>query len=325
MKYLLLSALVFVSIILNGCSSQNFQTVSDESSFVAAATFDTTVDILWVVDNSFSTMEIHQNRIAREMQDFYDGLLQTDTDFRVAATTMDVSTTGAQGDLQGPVPVVTRSTPNAVARLQELLRRGGDGNNSEVGLGAMRLALEKQESLGSSANFLRDEALLVVVFVTDDRDFSLGPVSDFKSFLDGLKGENTVRTQNWVANYIGVTDLNDPNCRTFGDYSARGDRYIELVQGSGGIAESICESDFSSYLDQVTVRLRSVLNRYKLRDTPLLDSLTVYKNGVLVRQDDNDGWSYDETTNTVTLNGASQPGPNDRIEIEYEIKAIGTN
>lgn len=319
MKCLILSTLIGLMFLV-GCSKQNFQTVDDENTFLAAATYNANVDILWVIDNSYSTMEVHQNRIASKMQSFYNGLISNKTDFRIAATTMDMSSNGDQGALLGSVPVVTRTTPNAVLRLQELLKRGGDGNNSEIGLGAMKKALEKEVAKGSEAQFLREDALLVIVFVTDDKDFSQGTPNDYKLFLDGLKGENSLKSQKWIVNYIGITDLNDPNCSTYGDYSARGDDYIELAQGSGGVSDSICETDFSSYIDQITLRLKSVLNRYKLEDIPLLDSLTVYKNGVLIRKDNTNGWMYETETNTVVLNGSAKPGPNDDIEIKFEIK-----
>jgi hypothetical protein len=303
-----------------GCSKQNFQTVNDENSFLAAATYNANVDILWVVDNSHENMEVHQNRIATKMQAFYDGLIANKTNFRIAATTMDMSNSGAQGDLLGSVPVVTRATPNAVARLSDLLKRGGEGANAEIGLGAMKMALEKETSKGNAAKFLREDALLVIVFVTDDKDFSVGTPNDYKLFLDGLKGENSLGSQKWIANYIGVTDLNDPNCRTYGDYAVRGEDYIELAQGSGGVSDSICNTDFSSYIDQITLRLKSVLNRYKLEDIPILDSLTVYKNGVSVREDKTNGWIYEAEKNTIVLNGSAKPGPNDDIEIKFEIK-----
>lgn len=318
------SIVIFIaaSFLMMGCSNQNFQTVNTENSFDAQAVYSANVDVLWVIDNSYETMELHQERIASKMQSFYNGLVRNNANFRIAATTMDMSRTGARGDLLGSVPVVTRSTPNAVARLQELLRRGGEGNNAEIGLGAMRSALEKEVAKGSSAKFLRDDALLVIVFLTDDEDFSAGTVADYKNFLDNLKGQNTLNSQKWIANYIGVTDLNDSRCTTYGDYSARGDNYIELAQGSGGVSESICQTDFGSYIDQITVRLKSVLNRYKLEENPLLDSLTVYKNGVLIREDNVNGWTYEAETNTVVLNGSVKPGPNDEIEIKYEINKI---
>lgn len=317
-----LSLMIMVITLTLGCSNQNFETVNTDDKFLASAVYSFDVDVLWVVDNSYETMEVHQNRIAQKMASFYDGLIANKANFRIAATTMDMNSGGDQGELLGSVPVVTKDTPNAVLRLEELLKRGGDGANAERGLLAMKTALEKENAKGSAAKFLREDALLVVVFVTDDEDFSTGTVTDYKNFLDNLKGENTVDEQRWITNYIGVTDLNDPQCTTYGDYSARGEEYLMLASMSGGVVESICNTDFSSYINQINVRLKSVLNKYKLDSRPILDSLTVYINGVLIREDNVNGWSYDEDKNMIILNGTAKPGPNDDVKIKYEIREL---
>lgn len=315
--------LILVSLFLvTACSEQNFQTINTEDEFLATAFYSFNVDVLWVVDNSYSTMEIHQNRIANKMAEFHSGLLANNANFRIAATTMDMNSGGARGDLQGSVPVVTPRTANAVLRLQNLLKRGGDGANQERGSLAMRTALEKEVAKGASASFLREDALLVVVFVTDDEDFSGITSAESKTFLDNLKGENSADDQKWVVNYIGVTDLSDPQCTTYGGYSARGEEYLELANISGGVVESICNTDFGSYVDQINVRLKSVLNKYQLDSYPILDSLTVHINGAFIRQDLENGWNYDENKNIVILNGTAKPGPNDDVEIKYEIRKL---
>ncbi len=315
--------LVIIGIILiMGCSSQNFETVNTGNKFLASATYSFDVDVLWVIDNSYETMEIHQNRIARKMKAFYNGLRRNNANFRVAATTMDMSLSGARGDLVGSTPIVKKNTPNAVFKLEQLLKRGGQGANAERGLLAMKTALTKEKNKGRSAQFLRDQALLVVVFVTDDKDFSTGTVDDYKNFLNTLKGQNTQNQQKWIVNYIGVIDLQDPECTTYGSYSALGEDYLELANSSGGVVESICSTDFTSYIDQINVRLKSVLSRYHLDSQPILDSLTVYINGVLIREDNVNGWSYDEEKNIITLNGSAKPNPNDDVEIKYEIKEV---
>ena len=315
--------LISISLLLmTACSNQNFQTINTEDEFTAKAFYSFDVDVLWVVDNSYSTMEVHQNRIADKMNTFHQGLLRNNANFRIAATTMDMNNSGDQGELLGSVPVITPQTTNEVLRLQDLLKRGGDGANQERGSLAMKTALEKEVAKGTAATFLREEALLVVVFVTDDEDFSGITSAQSKTFLDNLKGENTADNQKWIVNYIGVTDLNDPQCTTYGGYSARGEEYLELANISGGVVESISKTDFGSYIDQINVRLKSVLNKYQLDSYPILDSLTVHINGVSVRQDEVNGWVYDESKNIVILNGTAKPGPNDDVEIKYEIKKL---
>lgn len=333
MKNLSLIISVTIMFVVTACSKHSFQTVNTESSFSAKAFYNANVDVLWVIDNSYSTMEVHQNRIAQKMSEFYNGLVANQANFRIAATTMNLGgcerwgARGDDGELLGSTPVITKSTPNAVVKMQNLLKRGSDGCNAEKGLAAMKRALEKEHAKGSAAQFLRDDALLVVVFVTDDEDFSVpadpvAKVNLYKNFLDTLKGENTVNDKKWITNYIGVTDFNDPLCTTYGGYSARGEEYMELSNLSGGVVESICNTNFSSYINQINVRLKSVLNKYQLESRPILDSLTVYINGVLIRQDSVDGWVYDDERNMIILNGSAKPGPNDDVEIKYEIKEI---
>jgi hypothetical protein len=306
--------LVLISTSLFACSEQNFQTISSSQDAGVLAIYNNKVDVLWVVDNSSTTMERHQDRIAGFMGSFHQGLLNSGTDFHVAATTMDMSTNGEDGDLVQSGLVVRQNTRDAVSKLQSLIQQGGDGNNFEVGLAAMQRALEKAPS-----SFLRSDALLVIVFITDDQDVSVGPVSNYLNYLNNLKGVNTSEKQNWIANFIGVTQINDPRCRTFGMYSGIGNRYIELANASGGVVDTICYTDFTSYMDQITTRLQSVLNEFILEDIPLLSTISVVKNGSEVPQDETNGWVYKKETNTILLLGDSKPKPKDKIEIRYEL------
>jgi len=296
------------------CSEQNFQTISESQQTNALAIYNNKVDVLWVVDNSSDTMRQHQDRIAANMSNFQEGLVNSGTDYRVAATTMDISSTGENGDLIGQNLVVSSETTNAVSKLQSLIQQGGQGSSFEFGFVAMQRALEKAPS-----SFLREDALLVIVFITDDVDVSSGPVSDYVGFLNQLKGENTDEKQNWIANFIGVTELGDPRCNTFGMYSGVGHRYMEMAEGSGGVVDTICYTEFTSYMNQITERLQSVLNEFILEDRPLVSTISVQKNGVKVLQDSINGWVYKNETNTILLLGNSKPEPTDKIEISYEL------
>ena len=310
-KYII--SLILVSL-LSACSSQNFQTVASKQSTSAKAIYNNKVDVLWVVDNSYETMALHQNRIAEYMNVFYSDLLKTGTDFRVAATTMDDSTNGEQGELVENRLIVSKSTVNPVQALRSLIRQGGNGNSYERGLSTMKKSIQREPE-----GFFREDALLVIVFITDDEDFSPVLAADYIAFLNEFKGENKENEQKWIANYIGVTSLNDPRCTTYGNYSSIGHRYIELAEASGGIVDTICYTDFSSYMNQITVRLKAVLNEFILNDRPILDSITVNINGVNIRNDSVNGWIYNETKNSILLVGQSKPKPEDKILINYEL------
>ena len=147
----------------------------------------------------------------------------------------------------------------------------------------------------------------------------VGPVSDYINYLDDLKGVNTSKKQNWIANFIGITDPNDA-CKTFnGTIAGVGHRYMEIAKDSGGVVDTICYTNFSSYMNQITRRLQSVLNEFILENKPLLSTVSVIKNGIEVPQDKINGWVYKKETNTILLLGDSKPMPKDKIEIKYEL------
>jgi len=304
----------FSAAFLISCTEQSFESVSKLQSVSASATYNNKVDILWVVDNSSTTMERHQNRISGYMSQFHQGLIDSKTDYRVAATTMDGSSNGEQGDLVQSGLIVTPSSLEPVDKLKSLISLGGRGNNFEVGLSSMQKSLEKNRD-----NFLREDALLVIVFISDDQDVSLGTVSDYVDFLNDLKGVNTKEKQNWISNFIGVTDITDARCRTFGNYSGAGLRYMELAEYSNGIVDTICYTEFDSFMNQITVRLQSVLNEFKFENWPLVETISVILNGSEVPRDEVSGWVYKSETNTLLLLGDYKPKPNDTIEIKYEL------
>lgn len=161
----------------------------------------TPVDLLFVVDDSGSMAE-EQANLARNFRVLSDALLTQlagDADFRVAVTSTDLGRRGAFVRSDDPacadVPLVLRSdaAPAALDRhFACLTALGTRGSNVEKGLDAMRLALScdgpnaalfdpcctggrYDPHCRAEPEFLRPDALLVVVFVADEDDCSESP------------------------------------------------------------------------------------------------------------------------------------------------------
>lgn len=164
------------------------------------------VDILFVVDSSNSMCE-EQARLEENFNAFLEVLAQANADFQLAVISTDmvdfVQGTGVFHTSPGTYNLSsgcsialpdTSSCPASVgpvlkaseyrsgdtfdiARLQADFRcmalTGIDGNGVEMGLEAMRQALSKPSQKQA---FLRDNALLAVVFVTDENDCSDGTI-----------------------------------------------------------------------------------------------------------------------------------------------------
>lgn len=158
------------------------------------------VDILWVVDSSGS-MGPKQQRLAANFQGFINQLVsaQPPIDFHIAVTTTDTDDPATRGRLRdwmlgnlrdnfiGCSPdqngVVTcntgGNTSTAVMAFNQMSQVGTSGSPQERGLFAAYLALTNPLNISTDAvvRFVRPEAALYVVFVSDEDDASCTPLT----------------------------------------------------------------------------------------------------------------------------------------------------
>lgn len=158
------------------------------------------VDILWVVDSSGS-MAPKQARLAANFQGFINQLVTANPpiDFHIAVTSTDTDDTNARGKLKAwtlggqtenyisctPVAggsVTCNTGPNlttAVQAFQQMSAVGINGSASERGLYAAYLALTEPLNLSNDvfARFIRPDAALYIVIVSDEDDASCAPMT----------------------------------------------------------------------------------------------------------------------------------------------------
>ena len=143
--------------------------------FTAAAAVNA-VDILFVVDNSGS-MAAYQQLLADNFAAFFaDALAATERtqDFHVGVTTTDVLSVGAaNGGLVGAPSILDRGTLNLGERFASNVLVGVEGTGLELGLEAMRLAIDNPANVG----FIRSGAALSVIVISDEEDS--GDLIDF--------------------------------------------------------------------------------------------------------------------------------------------------
>jgi hypothetical protein len=158
------------------------------------------VDILWVVDSSGS-MGPKQARLAANFQGFINQLVgaQPPIDFHIAVTTTDTDDPATRGRLRrwsagaasddfiscapnqaGQVTCNTGgSTATAVTAFNQMSQVGITGSPQERGLFAAYLALTNPINVSTDAvvRFVRPEAALYVVLVSDEDDASCTPLT----------------------------------------------------------------------------------------------------------------------------------------------------
>jgi hypothetical protein len=332
MKTVLTLTTVAVSLVYlataSGCNQQTFGLGSESQNFGQKAMYNTQVDVLWVIDTS-SSMDIYQNQLAPQMGLFVDAMNQTGLDYHMAVTTMDMSGSGNKGKFvaaAGTPLILTSQTPNLTQILSQRIQLGGNGSPVERGLEAMKASLSSPlaSASGSNAGFLRKDAMLVVVFLSNEDDQSAS--ADYGAFLDGIRPPITLTGErSWLAQFMGVTDT-DSSCKTSAwsqaGYSEVGAKYIALANESGGTSEAICDADLKRALTNVKARILEVITEFHLDRVPNLTTLGVYVNGTLVPQDATNGWTYYSSANSVRFHGSSVPPVDASIRIDYDPTGI---
>jgi hypothetical protein len=240
------------------------------------------IDVLFVIDNSGSMGQEQTNLIANFPQ-FISVLDASDLDYRVAVTTtgrdynynmstplgnLPQSIDGGDNGAMLKTPAMTKRwidkvDPDVSGTFSQLANVGVTGPSDEMPLSAMRDAFEERMTDGTNQGFHRPDALLAIVFLTDEEDcsyeqsVSLGfaqslcsaqmePVANYVSFLDQYAGNRT----RWAV--AAIAGPGPGSCSSdFGNAqeAARLKEFVQLT-GTNATMSSICDGDLSIGLMQ---------------------------------------------------------------------------
>lgn len=286
-----------------------------------------TVDILWVVDNSGS-MASYQENLGRNFDRFithFTGRQEELLDFRMAVVTTDPNEEGAffRGEvLTQAQALADRDT--FMHAFRELVRVGTKGSGEECGLLNMSAALKRPEQ----QSFFRPEALLVINILTDEPDKSmrrsrrtvLDFVEDARRFKQGRRVMiNTVVDTSGYATIRGLARLNELYNAISGQEQkwvrAEGLDLIVAAQATGGSVADI-QGDFALTLAELSRRIADLARSFAL--TRLADSdlrMMVFVEGEEI---DPYYWRYDANLNAIRFTEEYVPTPGATIEVHYE-------
>lgn len=305
------------------CSQQKFAIESETREFGQKVSYNTEVDILWIVDTSTS-MDKYQSLLADQVDLFLGALNDTQLKFHMAVTTMDMGAGGEKGRFvsqAGTSRILSADTPDLANVLARRLEIGAMGSPVERGQEAMVAALSSaQNPTGWNHGFLRPDALLVVIFLSNEEDQS--DDKKYQDFLDQIRPELPSGERSWIAHFMGVVP-EDPNCKTSEwGYSSPGTRYMKLADASGGVAESICDLDLRRALTNVKKRILEVITEYPLDRKPIVSSIQVYVDGQIVPMDNENGWTYFAEKNSIRFHGSGVPKPDARIKVHFDPEGL---
>lgn len=257
---------------------------------------DPPADILFYVDQSCS-MDDDQRNLASNFSAFIADLSNYTTDWHVLVVNDDDGCNNSG--------VLTSRTSDYDSRFESAVGRGG-GTWTEAGLTVTSEAIENTDSGECNDNFLRDDALLHIIMVSDEVEQSTRSWDSYVDRVRTKKGDpNLVKFSAVAGDYPG-------GCSTSGNSAEAGVGYYEAVMETGGEFLSIC-STWSSHVEALATASIAVAS-YTLEHTPIPSTIAVKVDGTTRGSG---VWAYDSGTNAVTFDDAHIPESGSTVEISY--------
>jgi hypothetical protein len=276
------------------------------------------VDILLVVDNSCS-MQPYQQKLGDSFDVFISWFIGADIDYHIGVVTTDIETALA-GQIRGEI--LTRDSEDAAAKFAQSVNVGTLGSPVEMGLESAELALTEPLASGSNLGFLRQQASLSIIFVSDEEDGSPIGVNNYINAFFDVKGHRERDIFNGSA--LTVTDINACTAEQ-AQASTPGTRYVDVARQTGGMLGNLCAEDFEEIVVDLSLNSSRMRDTFFLSGMPAVPSLQVNVNDEAI--DCSTGqWTYDivldeETgldTPAVLFAFDSIPVSDSKIAIRYD-------
>jgi len=286
------------------CSAPNASSLCAIETFNQSANATKKLDIVWIIDNSGS-MADEQDALGSNFSAFIDEFITKDVDFKMAITTTDVSSSYKKGrmvngsDLKLTSAMAKRNENQFKDDFMNLVRVGTNGSGNEKGLEASEGFMQKYAS-----SFLRQDAYLAVVLLSDEEDQSPNMVSDYTNYLKSFKSEAG------LVKFYTIADINKTTQKSSG-ITVGAERYKLASNQTAGVIANI-RDDFYQSLTSMGDSILNLLDSFALGFEPVPGSLKVYVNGNL-----SSDYTYDATSRSIKFNPNHLPAVGSVIKVYY--------
>ena len=252
------------------------------------------LDIVWVVDNSGS-MSLYQSKLGINMVLFMNLLLSFNPDYQMGfITTDDDSWLGGQ--------TINSATPYPTNMAVSIINSAGlNGSGQEAGLQQLKSCFEG----GACASWSRPDAELVAIFVSDEFDQSPHLYTTYKNFFDSIR-------PNSFTPFAIIGDV-PSGCGGPAFPADAGWGYWDLVNAYSSKWWSICDYDWGAQMQEIATSAILETTFFLAQPDPMEETIEVFVNGQPV----NDGWYYDDQTNSGVFDYEDVPQSGDLIQIMY--------
>ncbi|MBS1983833.1 MAG: hypothetical protein JST16_06650 [Bdellovibrionales bacterium] len=329
-------ALVLGGLLASGCTSQpttvaatntdRFTNHMQETYAQASAVLRG--DYLFVVDYSYS-MSTKISHLLDAMKGFSDDLVAKGIDYQVGIVRGNFHGTASGAQVNEWTPntfvegIFSGETNNAlVSNILDTLKVAGNElePNRVVLLESARKTLSEQKS-----KFLRNEAQLILTFVSDSNDESASHASQYgfagtpDAYADALASYKVPGYTNARAVVAGVDgcSIDAANNDAAGTTLASVAKKIE-AKIPAPVTNALCiYNSFDLTLSTLAANVVHPTSSFVLQSAPLNNAVVVRVNGTDVPSAGN--WTFDPATNLVKFASGKEPGPSAKVELIYQI------
>ena len=243
------------------------------------------MDVLFVIDDSGS-MSTYQQNLANNVDALIGKLVKFDVNAAVVTTDMLNKGRFVNG-------VKNSKDPLFLIQLRNDILQGTNGSATEELFTPVIAALTPPLSLNENKGFLRDNANLVVVFLTDAEDQSIMSADEFVTRLKSIKA-NTTGTISAVAIYAPSTG----SCQFDTDKPVKFEKALtDLNAKTAAICDPQLNKSLTDIGDLLTGGMASMSRQIKFPLAPELNTVKVtYGTVTLQLGDFYKGWIYDNKT-----------------------------
>jgi hypothetical protein len=290
-------------------------------------------DILLVIDDSCS-MGDKQNSLSQNMAAFLQYATSNQVDFQIGVTNTEL-TDPDRGKLcngQGSASVgsceshgskiLRPTTPNLQTEFASLVKVGTSGFSESCMEPATRaLTAPIITDPASNAGFLRNDAVLAVVCITDARDQAPQAPVFYLNQLINIKGAQ--RASQFTYNVVGPFLPSSPSGCAYDDPNDT--RHDFLVSQTNGVKEEICTPNWATSLERIGKNAFGYRTNFFLTSRPdlMAGPIQVAIDGMPIPAVDPNPltmsriWTYDATNNSVNFEPLYVPEPGKTLTITY--------
>jgi hypothetical protein len=226
------------------------------------------VDVLWVVDNSCS-MDDDQAAVTTNFPKFMNYFLDSGLDYHIGVVSTDMVSNAEKGKLQSGQghKWIDPATPNAVDVFTDMAHMGSNGSYDEKGRAAVYTALELMRDT-NNAGFLREEANLSIIVISDENDYSGNKpiaLNEFISWLANLKPDEE------MTSFSSIVGAAGNSCG-----AEVGSDYLAVTRAVGGIEWDLCDQNWEEVLEQLGMQAAGLKREFFLSEVPVVDTINVW-------------------------------------------------